>query len=138
MDRLDIAVLILIVAGTLMPLFCIIKMQMIKKFLKNAAITPAVVTHAEKRTGLKGAVYYLLAIEYKDNSGRLFNGSAIGAKKNAPGTTVPVMYNVDDPTKYKTDFGKYLPWLLGFSLIFLAGILWFSYWLLNLNYTVRP
>jgi hypothetical protein len=62
----------------------------------------------------------MLAIQYKDDAGRVFTGMAVGAKKNIPGTTVPIMYNTADPSKYKTDFRKYLPWLLGFSLIFLA------------------
>lgn len=138
MDRMQIAVLILFVAGALIPALCIIKMWMIKTFKKNAAITTATITRSEKRTGMKGAVYYMLSVQYKDSAGRVFTGSAVGAKKNIPGTTIPIMYNTTDPTKYKTDFGKYLPWLLGFSLIFFGLIIWFCYWLLSLEYTVRP
>ena len=138
MDRMQIAVLVLIIAGALTPAMCLIKMWMIKAFKKNAVITTATVTRSEKRSGMKGAVYYMLSIQYKDYAGRVFTASAIGAKKNIPGTTVPIMYKKDDSTKYKTDFGKYLPWWLGFSLIFFGVIIWFCYWLLTTTYTVRP
>jgi len=138
MDRIQIVVLILVVSGSLIPAMCMIKMRMIRRFKQNAVITPAIITHSEKRIGMKGSVYYILFIKYNDESGRSFTGSALGSKKNIPGTTVPVMYNINDPTKYKTDFGKYLPWLLGFSIIFLVAIIWFCYWLLHSGYTVDP
>ncbi len=138
MDRIQIAALILILAGVLIPAMCIIKMYMINSFKKTAAITTALITHSEKRTGMKGSVYYMLAIQYKDHAGNVFTGSAIGAKKHIPGTTIPIMYKTSDPVKYKTDFGKYLPWLLGFSLLLLGLLIWFAYWLLNIEYTVRP
>lgn len=80
----------------------------------------------------------MLAIQYKDYAGHIFTGSAVGAKKNIPGTTIPIMYNTADPVKYKTDFGKYLPWLLGFSLLFFALLIWLCYWLLTIKYIVRP
>lgn len=113
-------------------------MLLIKKFLKNAVLTTAFITHSERRTGLKNAVYYMLAIQYKDAAGNIFKGQAIGAKKNIPGCTVPIMYKTTDPANFKTDFGKYLPWLLGFSLILLGLIFWFSYWLLHNTYMVKP
>lgn len=138
MDRIQIAALIFVLAGALMPTLCIIKMQMIKRFKRDAVQTTALITHSERRTGLKGSVYYLLHIEYKDNAGNVFKGWAIGSKKNTPGGTVPVMYKAANPAKYKTDFGRYLPWVLGFSLIFLCLLVWFSYWLLHIEYTVRP
>ena len=138
MDRMQIAVLILIIAGALMPAMCIIKMQMIKAFKKNAVITTATITRSEKRIGMKGAVYYMLSVQYKDYAGRVFTGSAVGSKKSIPGNTVPIMYKTADPTKYKTDFGKYLAGLLVFSLIFFGLIIWFCYWLLTTTYTVQP
>lgn len=138
MNRIEIAALVLILAGLLMPVLCIVKMLMIKKFKKNAVITTAIITNSERRTGIKNAVYYLLAIQYKDASGNIFTGQAVGAKKNIPGTTVQIMYKINDPANFKTDFGKYLPWLLVFSLLFLGLLIWFSYWLLNTAYTVQP
>jgi hypothetical protein len=138
MDRIQITALILILAGTAIPLMCIIKMYMINSFKKNAVITKAIINQTEKRRGMKGAVYYMLAIQYKDHAGNIFTGLAIGAKKHIPGSTIPIMYKTSNPAKYKTDFGKYLPWLLGFSLLFLGLLIWFAYWLLNIEYTVRP
>jgi hypothetical protein len=138
MNRIEIAALILIAAGALIPVLCIIKMLLIKRFKKNAVLTTAVITHSERRTGMKNSVYYMLAIQYKDAAGNIFTGSAVGAKKNVPGTTIPIMYASTDPANFKTDFGKYLPWLLGFSLIFLGLLIWFSYWLLHNTYMVKP
>lgn len=134
MDSIQIAALILILAGAAVPAMCIVKMLMVKKFKKNAVITQAIINNAERRRGYKNAVYYMLYIQYKDYAGNIFKGHAIGAKKNIPGSTIPVMYSTTNPAKYKTDFGKYLPWLLGFSMIFLLLIICFCYWLLNSGY----
>lgn len=138
MNSIEIVVLILIAAGAVIPVMCVIKMLLIKNFKKNAVLTTAVITHSERRTGLKNAVYYMLAIKYKDAAGNIFAGQAIGAKKNIAGTSIPVMYKTTDPSKFKTDFGKYLPWLLGFSLILLGLLIWFSCWLLDNTYMVKP
>ena len=113
-------------------------MLLIKRFKKNAVLTTAVITRSEKRTGLKNAVYYMLAIQYKDAAGNIFTGQAVGAKRNVPGTSIPIMYASADPAKFKSDFGKYLPWLLVFSLLFLGLLIWFSYWLLHTAYSMQP
>jgi hypothetical protein len=138
MNRMEIAALVLTITGALIPVMCVIKMLLIKNFRRNGVVTTAIVTHSERRTGLKNAVYYMLAIQYKDEAGNIFTGQAIGAKKNIAGTTVPIMYKITDPANFKTDFGKYLPWLLGFSLLFLGLLIWFSYWLLHNTYIVKP
>lgn len=134
MDSIQITVLILILAGTLLPVICIVKMLMIKKFKQNAVITKAIINNAERRRGYKNAVYYMLYIQYKDYAGNIFKGQAIGAKKNIPGSTITIMYQTTNPANYKTDFGKWLPWVLGFSIIFLGLIIWLCYWLLNSGY----
>jgi hypothetical protein len=138
MEQIQIAALILIVAGAAIPAMCIIKMHMIKNFKKNAVITKAIINNTEKRFGLKGSVYYLLFIQYKDNAGNIFYGQSIGTKKNIAGTTISIMYKTTNPANFKTDFGKYLPWLLGFSLAFFGLLVWFAYWLLHQHYIVRP
>jgi hypothetical protein len=134
MDKIQTAALILILVGALLPALCIIKMQMIKKFKKNATVTKAIINNTEKRIGYKGAVYYMLAIQYKDNAGNIFKSHAIGAKKNIPGSTITIMYKTNNPASFKTDFGKHLPWVLGFSLILFGFLLWLACTLLNYDY----
>jgi hypothetical protein len=138
MDRIEIVVLILISISLVLPVLCIVKMRRLKEFKKTAIVTSALIRSVERRSGYK-SVYYLLTVQYGDLTGKIFMGSAVVAsKKHKPGDFVPLMYLPDNPAKYKTDFGKWLPWVLAFSLVFLGLIIWFCYWLLHIEYTIRP
>ena len=110
-------------------------MYIIKKFKKKAVVTEAVIINKEKRQAYRSGVYYVFGLQYKiPETGDVFNARAVSAKNLNPGDTMPLMYSADDPAKYKTDFGKRLPLILGFSIIFLGLLIWFCYWLLNSNY----
>jgi len=131
MDGIQILALILVLAGAAIPGMFVVKLRRIKKFQSKAMNTTAIVTHSEKRMGLKGSVYYLIFIDYKDITGKVFSGHLIKTKNRAPGTAIPVMYIPADPAKYNTDFGKLLPWLIGISVMFFFLLLWCSYRLLT-------
>lgn len=116
---------------------CVVKMYRLKRFMKNAITTSALIRSVEKRSGYR-SYYYLLTIQYGDLTGKIFTGVAIVAsKKHKVGDFIPLMYSADNPAKYKTDFGKWVPWFLAFSLIFLGLIIWFCYWLLHLEYNTK-
>ena len=136
MNPIEVVVLILILTGLLLPVLCIVKMYRLKRFRKKAIITNALIRNVERRTGHK-SVYYLLTVQYGDIAGKIFNGTVIfGSKKYRVGGFIPLMYLPGEPSKYKTDFGKGLPWVLAFSLVFLGLIIRFCYWLLQIDYTV--
>lgn len=141
MDPIQIAALIFLLCGLALPATCIIKMHLIKKFKQKAIVTEAVIINTEKRRGYKSGVYYILSLQYKVlDTGTVFNNaSAICGKNHKPGDTIPLMYLTNNPAKYRTDFGKRLSWILGFSIIFLGPMIWLSYWLLNSGYyEVKP
>jgi hypothetical protein len=140
MNPVQTAALIISTAGALPLLICFIKMYLLKKFKAKAAITTALVTASEKRRGLKNSTYYLLQIKYSAiGTGVQYSAQTIEWKKYAAGDTIPLMYLLDKPEKFKTDFGKSLKFLLPFSIIFFSLILWFCHWLLNTGYyEVKP
>lgn len=134
---MQLIALILIVCSLAVPVICLIKMYMIKKFKQNAIVTEAVITNTEKRWGYKGgAAYYIFSLQYKVlQTGALFTEArAISRKYLKPGDRIPLMYLADNPAQYKTDFSKKIYWVFGFSLIFLGLIIWFCYWLLNIKH----
>jgi Protein of unknown function (DUF3592) len=141
MDPIQIAALIFLLCGLALPVTCIIKMYMIKKFKQKAITTEAVITNIEKRRAYKGGVYYIFNLRYRvpETNTTYTNATALSGKNCKPGDTIPLMYLANNPAKYKTDFGKRLSWLLGFSIIFLGLMIWLSYWLLNSGYyEVKP
>ena len=138
MNGIEIAALVLISISLVLPVLCVIKIYRLRKFKKNAVVTNAMIRTIEKRTGIRGSVYYILAVQYGDIMGKIFTGSAVTTKKYKIGDFIPLMYLTDNPAKFKTDFGKWLPWMLAFSVVFLGLIIWFCYWLLHIEYTVSP
>ena len=112
-------------------------MHLIKKFKQKAIVTEAVITNTEKRWGYKGgAEYYIFSLQYKvlETGALISDAKAISRKYRKPSDTIPLMYLADNPAHYKTDFSKNIYWVFGFSLIFLALIIWFCYWLLNMRH----
>ena len=138
MDAIQTAALVLMIAGVLPLVTCLIKIYLLKKYKAKAAVTTALVTASEKRRGIKNSTYYLLDIQYIIHTGIQYSAQTISWKKYAAGDTLPLMYLTNDPGNFKTDFGKSLKWLLPFSIILIGLILWFCYWLLNQEYTYRP
>ncbi len=140
MDRIQIAALIFILCGLIIPILCIIKMYIIQKFKKEAIVTDAVIINSERRHIYRGGFYYIFSLQYNvPGTAALFDAHAISPKNLQPGDKIPLMYLADNPSKYKTDFGKRLPWIFGFSIIFLGLLTWLCYWLLNSGYyEVKP
>ena len=138
MNEIQIVALVLVMAGLAIPVMCVVKYLAIKRFRQGAVVTEAEVMESERKTGYR-SVYYILRIKYKTiDGGQLYNGQFISGKKRKIGDTIPLMYANRDPAVFKTDFGKRLPWLFGFGIIFLALICWFCYWLLALPFTNGP
>lgn len=123
MDSIQIATLIIFVCGAAVPVLCIIKMHLLNKYKRIAIVTTAIVTYAERRSAYRSGYYYVLSVQYTDQSGILYTAKAVTAKKTAPGDKIPLMYQSSDPANYRTDFGKGLPWLLGLSLIIFGLII---------------
>jgi hypothetical protein len=130
--------LILICLATALPLMCLVKMHMVKKFKEKAIATTAVIIRVEKRHGTRSA-YYLIQLRYKTiDTGIEYTGQTIFANKNKVNEIIPVWYKAGDPAIFKTDSGKWLRWMLALSLLFFGLICWFSVWLLSREYTYRP
>lgn len=112
---------------------------MIQRFKEKAVITTATITHTEKRTGYK-STYYLLHLQYKTiDTGIVYTGDSVSAsKKHRSGDTVPLMYLAGKPAIFRTDFGKWIPWVLAFGIVFFTLIAWLCYWLLHLKHTYQP
>jgi Protein of unknown function (DUF3592) len=135
MNAIQTAAAILMAASLLPLAVCVIKIYLLKKFKARATITAAAILKSEKRRGFKNATYYLLDIQYTINTGVQYSAKTISWKKYAAGDTMPLMYLPADPGNFKTDFGQSLKWLLPISIILIAGIAWFCYWLLAQEYT---
>ena len=138
MNAIQTAALVLMTAGVLPLVTCLIKMYLLKKYKAKATIITALVTASEKKRGIKNSTYYLLDIQYIIQTGIQYSAQTISWKKYAAGDILPLMYLTNDPGNFKTDFGKSLKWLLPVSIILIGLIAWFCYWLLNQEYTYRP
>jgi len=137
MDKITIVSIILIALGILPLIIVLIKRRLQKAFMKKAVTTTAIVTNCEKRYGTKGAVYYLLSLEYKTIDGAQIIDGRVGSRKQEQGDIIPLMYLPDKPTKFSIDFGKKIPYAIAITLVFFLLIVWFCIWLSNLEYTVQ-
>jgi hypothetical protein len=129
--------IILIVAGAVPLVVCIIKMKMLNAFKKKSVVTNATVTKVEERHHYKIGIIYRATVEYKTGKEELYLVTVPLFKKHIIGDTVRLMYMPDDPTKFSTDFGKRLPFFLLFTVVLFMLIAWLCTWLHNLEFTVQ-
>ena len=99
--------------------------------MAKAVSTTALVTHCEKRHGLKGAVYYVVSLQYSTKDGKQIQTHSIFSKKRAPGDTVPLMYLQDEPATFSTDFGTKMPLAIAATLVFFVAMALVCCWLIN-------
>ncbi len=136
MEKLTIVYIVLLVSGAVPLILCITKMIMLKNFKNKAVKVMATITHVEKRIRFKGSRYYLLTLKYNlAATNQLWNAHANLFKKYQPGDEVPLWYLPDKPTKFSIDNGKRYPYAFAFTGVFFLLIVWFCYWLSNLEYT---
>ena len=131
MDKLAIICFVLVVLGAIPFVMVLIKRSRQKNFIDKAVTTTALVTHCEKRYGPKGAVYYVLSLQYLTKDGQQIQTNSIVSKKRAAGDTLPLMYLPGEPAKFSIDFGTKLPAAMAGSLVFFGLILWFCIWLIH-------
>jgi hypothetical protein len=129
--------IILIVAGAVPLVLCIIKMKMLNAFKKKSVVADATVTKVEERYRYKTGIIYRATVEYVTDKKELYIATVPLFKKHVDGDTVRLMYMPDDPTKFSTDFGKRLPYFLPFTIVLFLLIIWLCVWLGNLEYTVQ-
>ncbi len=134
MDPIETAAWVLMLLSFLPLVICVIKMHGLKKYKAKATTTTAVVTASPKKRGFKNSTYYLLDISYITHTGIQYSGQTISWKKCIPGVNIPIMYVTEDPGNFKTDFGRYLKWMLPMSIVWIFLIACFCYWLLDLDY----
>lgn len=129
----DIQAVALVIAclAASFPALVLLKMYLVKQFKKKGIVTVANVINEERRTGSKGAVYYIWTVQYRDENARLYRGSMIGYRANAIGATVPIIYKASDPKIFRTEFGKNLPKVLTVSIVFFVVVVVFCLWLLQ-------
>lgn len=138
MEKLTIVYIILLGAGALPLLICIIKMNMLKKFKKKAEKIMATITHVEKHIGFKGSRYYLVSLEYKmAGTNQLWNAYAKLFKKHQQGDEISLWYLPGNPTKFTIESRKSYLVAIAVTGVFFLLIVWFCYWLSNLEYTVQ-
>ncbi len=129
--------IILIVAGAVPLVVCIIKMKMLHAFKKKSVVADATVTKVEEQYRYKTGIIYRASVEYVTDKKELYIATVPLFKKHVAGDTVRLMYMPDDPTKFSADFGKRLPYFLPFAIVFLLLIIWLCTWLNSLKYTVQ-
>ncbi|HMI77615.1 MAG TPA: DUF3592 domain-containing protein [Ferruginibacter sp.] len=136
MNIITIFSIVLIVLAIL-PLFMVlIKMRRLKAFKQKAVTTTATITNIEKRRGFKNNTYYVLTLEYRTiDMTKTFTSHSITTKKYIQGNTIPLMYLPENPAKFSIDSGKGYPYMIAITLILFGLIVWFCYWLNNLEYT---
>ena len=131
MDKLEVICFVLVVLSAIPFVMLLIKRSMQKKFMDKAVTTTALITHCEKRFGLKGAVYYVLSLQYLTKDGQQIQTNSIVSKKRAAGDILPLMYLPGEPAKFSLDFGTKLPLAMAASIVFFGLMLWFCIWLLH-------
>ena len=98
MNAIQTAALVLMTAGVLPLVTCLIKMYLLKKYKAKATTTTALVTASEKRRGIKNSTYYMFGIKYKTiDTGVQYSAQTISWKKYAAGDILPLMYLTNDP-----------------------------------------
>jgi hypothetical protein len=138
MNPVYIIAIVLMLLAACLPIMCLVKMKMNKRFRKKAIKTTAEIFHVEKRNGYR-SIYYIIQLRYKAiDTGVEYRGQTVFGNKNKVKEIIPVWYKADDPAVFKTDDGKWMRWALIFSLIFFALTGWLSVWLLSMEYTYRP
>lgn len=131
MEQIQTALIIIFSLGAIFPILVLLKMRSVNKFKKNGVITVANVINQEKRTGHKGAVYYIWTVQYRDSTGKLHRGTTIGYLPNAVGMTMPVIYKASDPRIFRTEFGKNLKKMLIIACVFFAIMIGVCIWLIS-------
>jgi len=135
MDKMTIVIVVLGTLSILPLLFTLIKMRMLQNFRKKGITTTATIIHVEEHYRAKGGYYYYLTFTYKTIHGEGYTARSVDHKKRQPGDTIPLTYLLEKPTKFSVDNGKRLPYIAAFSIVFFFLIIWFCYWLSNLEYT---
>lgn len=132
MNPAQAAALVLLLVSTLPLVVCLLKVHRLEKYKAKAIVTSAFITAVEKRSGIKSAAYYLIAVKYTlVDTGIVYAAQTISVKKYAVGDSIPLMYIVDKPENFSTDFGQSLKWLLPLSIMLLLLVSCLCYWLLN-------
>jgi hypothetical protein len=80
MNPIQLFVLLLFLAGAVIPALNIIKMYRIKRFLRKAMVTDGLVIRKDRRTGARGLRFYILPFIYQAN-GQPFTGSTVMTAK---------------------------------------------------------
>lgn len=135
MEAVTIVGIILIVAGAVPLVVCIIKMKRVNAFKNKSVLTNATVTKIEARYFPKGGIIYRATVAYKTRKDELYIATVPLYKKYVVDDTLPLMYMPDDPTKFSMDFGKRLPYFLTFSIFLFLLILCVGVWIGNLEYS---
>ena len=131
MNTIQAAAVFLFIASLLPLVFCLFKMQQLKKYKAKATVTTAFILRSEKKRRYKNPDYYSLDIQYLIHTGIFYKVQTTSWKKYTAGDQISLMYLNDDPANFKTDFGQSLNWLFCISIILLIGTGWLCYWLLT-------
>ena len=138
MNPVYIIATIIMALAALLPIMCLVKMQVNKCFQQSALATTADILYVEKRRGYK-STHYLIKLRYKTiDTGIEYTGQTVFGNKIKIGEQIPLWYKATDPAVFKTDEGKWLRWALLISLLFFGLICWLSVWLLSQTYTYQP
>ena len=129
--------IILIIAGAVPLVVCIIKMRLVNAFKKRSVVTSAIVTRVEEKYYYKTGIIYGATVKHVTGKKELYIVTVPLSKKYVAGDTVRLMYMPDDPIKFSTDFGKRLSYFLPFTVVLFLLIIWLCTWLHNLEYRVQ-
>lgn len=137
MNPIHIISLILIVLTASLPVMCLVKMRVNRRFRQQAITTTAEILQVEKKPGSR-STYYIVQLQYVDVAGDTYTGQTVFSRKKEVGDRIPLWYKATDPSIFKTDSGKWLRWVLLVSVLFLASITWLVIWLQGLEYSYPP